>query len=113
MTSNKAFTGVGVPACRGPSTPPRLLPRRIPRFGRTQPRQPEPSLRRSAGAAPPPRLDSPWIGAPPRRASTKPKGHGPTVKGSVAFSYSDTEDLVTDPSEDRWPTKPTTRKQKV
>jgi hypothetical protein len=23
----------------------------------------------------------------------------------VAFSYSDTEDLVTDPSEDRWPTK--------
>ena len=58
MANINAFTGVGVAGMP--------LPRRIPRFGRTPPLVPQVPFRRSASAAPPPRLDSPWIGAPPR-----------------------------------------------
>ena len=67
MMNINAFTGVGVAGMSRTLHVAGLpLPRRIPRFGRTPPRVPQPPFRRSASAAPPPRLDSPWIGAPPR-----------------------------------------------
>ena len=109
MNAINTFTGVGV---AGMSRTLRVAgtPRRIPHGARPLRRMH--AIRRSASAAPPPRLVASVNRGPPRKPSTSRKATDPTVnriRGHLFFGTSRRPGRRS--IEDRWPTRQTTRKQ--